>query len=1346
MNIDRILSNIIQRDKTRNIAHNTNFFPQSFSQLVMPKDKNSIRPNLLMRQRINKLPIYSYVGKPQDVKSGMFLTVKVKDRPDITTQAQLDADKALIDEENGKYFEVKTSLTNNKNLLPITSPKFKSTPAGRMFYRVAKRTPHILTDIEQSGANIVMIPHNYKENINKKSKSDYSGFFLAPFPPHRPQPIIEIFTGDKKAMKHPARVLFHELKHTQQYAQNPKQYEIDMANYDKYQEEEKDPDLSPREMEGYSRMPMEEEAERYAIDKAKQVRPGYGMPFMKDLIDIEYRESAKIIPEYRDYLAEQSKVLPTDKEAEELELQRQGKAMRYIFDKGSKDNKILDIAQQKGITYQGTEEEQRQLKRELKNEPELLNVIQPKTPLTITNIKSYKTEAAKIEKPKIEDAMIPLMVEDKYNEKLAKQSYATNQFLRKNPGYYYNDRTSINNISLKFGYYGLGEGKKATDLLRVREAASQVPNLVMKPSSGRLILPYNQVQYLMERYRRGELTPREQKTFLEYAKRGFEPSEHDIRMYGTKPLFSKATKRWSTQFASAQLPVIQRPDKNEWENYVRKNPHMIADMPNDYLSFNFAREMVKKDPTIIDVIPDEFLTQSIVNGAVRQMYQKRNDKNRRYELRSYPKKFLTPQVVKMLSASSNVNLPGNLNLRPGWPKQFKNKPIMNNLIKYHNLQLQQIPREYRTKELSIESVKQHGDNIRWVPKEYITNELAIAAVKSSPYAVTYLPPEYLTDDLVLDAFKHGTSMGVMPSSYTQNISRDMVSKYIDIAKEDSSLGSLPPRILSDKALIDKALSFGVQFNHIPRQFLSPDLVSKHIRNNKQNVFQLREDQYTPELAEYAASQGVPFSAIPRTMIDDSIIEKYMNKNPLNYKFIPGTKFTNDMKEKILMKDSYDKQYIPPNFSPSPEEIAKYAYKGALQADLNPKINTLPNNYNLANLALYGKKIGKLNTGVDYNDISKTKLKDKPEVKQFLNEQRGRPFTLDDINKYGEKISDSQGINYSTETIVKPWGNWPIGFPESTQLTFLLNIPKNQTSKLRLDNQKLDVYNKAPHPRSFDNNKVTLGWVRAIRESPNNVRVLEIQSDVDNLGYPKTQLIDVERRNLVEFIKNIKNNTDYKKIILAPYHGPGFLPEVYRYMPQRLGFKENKEGWYELDLSKDNRTLYSDIISNNLSKTSKIINTAAPSEVSSEAINKLYQQYYGKKKKPVYINEDDFNKEMLENEEQPEFTKEEKQSVLEDYKKAVREMTPAEIEERLKQEQDAYKNMSPQERTAVLGPNLALMKQLTENEKLFLLGVNMEAEAKIDAYKQRKIQALINKRQKMKEYLKEHIKGEKNDVL
>jgi hypothetical protein len=613
----------------------------------------------------------------------------------------------------------------------------------------------------------------------------------------------------------------------------------------------------------------------------------------------------------------------------------------------------------------------------------------------------------------------------------------------------------------------------------------------------------------------------------------------------------------------------------------------------------FAEEYLKhkeqeNKPIDLKILPEKYLTEEMILA---------NAENRGMTLYHVPMKLRTPTVTQKFIDLKKVRL-------STIPKEQLTPELAEKLIVSNKGTISDLPVKMQedNPELIKRLIIDDPHSIRKVTKTAINHDLVKTAIQNINYMMqghlNNVPDEIINDHEILEEFQRGFDEKRMSYEALPNVLKNEKNTMIAIARRNlNNIKDVPQHLITNpeinqlfKKVYQESLTFD-EFKNLPKEYQTKELtdivffnlkykdIQKVPENMQSNILKERlvASSFIEDLPNIPEQYKIPYlmkrivkNTVDRTSDydddedDDTKTSEYF-KQFLSEKEMQEYVFPFIKQRKLKLNYNLSDQY----YNEPTKNLLLKIEEEALQKGLdipNTKnytilrsLNYVPNNYNLSNLNTYMQKQDK--ETLTYDEVKQTSLINKQEIKQIFNRSGGKPISVIDIEKYDNELI-KQGEQKVKEEIFSH--NYGYG-ARREQFVYEISAPPNQFNDLKKeitnDDQKVrDYKNYSGHPRSFYNDAVPLSWIRAVPENQDTVKVIEIQSDLDSIGIPKKELINIEKRNLQEFIKYIRNYTPYKKIQLAPYQGEQFLPEVYQYMPSRLGFKKNEKGQIIKDLT------------------------------------------------------------------------------------------------------------------------------------------------------------------------------------
>lgn len=1308
---------------------------------------NSVRPNKLMMARINKLPIYVYTGKEKVVQQNREYIpnfMSYVPRSDITTKEEAEEasrkENAIFIKfhDNPKFYRQEVQPESNPRFVHITNPRVR-TREKQILYRAIKRAPNLLGELERrkEEANFILSKgqafEEDKEHPGKRITVQGSNTPATPYS----KAAITVFSEAKTGSEKPEETFFHEIKHLGQ-SQTSERPPIGTAD------------------KVYFENPSEYEAQMYATKRRLESRKMADYPKVEELTKTIGEDSMGFLDE-KEYFQKMGELLPTEEEKKSVIEKRKEVGMKGIFgDEETKDSKINELLEAKGKTIEGTQEEKHQIKQELKEHPELLEKIisGPNKNITtqyIGRLEKYKQPKEEIEFGRqMRDIELPEptthdigdirryeLLQDytalKNESGGRRQSDVRNimtNVLRGERNYNKYSKYFLSADLARYNARRLFRSERAAK--RLQEIATpQLISAVSKQSPFYMLgaLPLNAItpELLEASYQRQPYylhgAPKElfktkmMADLIERHPQAISMVEQEdindelisaykrgvIQGHGILKKGSKLYDKYNV-YHKYNYPNITKEDANAM---IENNPLNIRYISNNALTPELAKKAVDKDVGAIVLLPKEFITPDMVDKAATYL-DSNYDNIYKYDYDRYNKPVKIENLTyhkyqgihqSLQNLFSYHYFPGGQEvdntLLNSLPLQTKRKVFRN--IVFWGLKDDEKNKLFKnvlTKDDIIEGVRRDNIDPLIIPNDMYNQEFAEKVVNANPRKGINIPHKYLNKAIAKKIIE--TDVYKIPEIPIDILGEDVLVDFLEknpnhIGKAD--LSNITPSLVD--LFIKKAESGGKANAKyaVGAQFLvslvGQDIGHRSEYEKKVKNLILSNPEFGKRIIDVVEKNPGIIYSMPKYIIDMMPLDKAINlaikANNFDINDIDLAYKSQAFRHLVAL---YPKE-IKPYLIPVTKKYREIAYQDVLKKPIAPKVKELPINANLANLMLYTNSLSK--DKFNYNDIRNTQLVNKPEVKQFINTMRNKDFTQQDILNYDSTIEEAKRKeDYTAEVFSKKWG---VGAKEP-QFTFLLNTTAPEKYNF---NEKLHGYNESSgHPRSH-RGETTLAWIRAVPIG-DSIKIIEVQSDIDYLGYPKDKMVNIERDLLLEFIKEIKNNTDYKRISLEPYEGKTFLPEIYRYMPQRLGFKENQKGWYELDLSKSNRTLYADIVSDN-SVTSRLIDRP-PTKYTAERINDVYRQ--AKWRTPEYqmfLQEKiDEIRRRLGEEENPDFTKEEIDSIIDEWIDIMKEQTPEDRQEQFNTEAEAMGTMPLNERLRLQRQQQKFLESMTPEQK------------------------------------------------
>jgi hypothetical protein len=504
-----------------------------------------------------------------------------------------------------------------------------------------------------------------------------------------------------------------------------------------------------------------------------------------------------------------------------------------------------------------------------------------------------------------------------------------------------------------------------------------------------------------------------------------------------------------------------------------------------------------------------------------------------------------------------------------------------NYIQTPNWKLYKIPQRKLTDEVINKYMQQSDSRLYNIPLHKITDEILNKYMQQSDWYIDDIPQEKVTDEVVNKYIQRADwKLYRIPRN---KITDEVINKYMQKSVWD--IHDIPKEKRTDEIVNKYMQQADWYISHIPEKKITDEVVNKYMQRADWKLHNIPQHKITDEIVnKYMQQPNWNIKQIPEEKLTDEIVNKYMQKSDWDIREIPKEKLTDEIINKYTQQSDWDIWQIPKE--KLTDEIVNKQRENAFNNVFGVKqkalIQNLPKNIDMANLALYMIRHNKKE--LRYEDVANTNFaRNNMNIKMFFNSKRNR-INMDDIYNYDKSTI---GDEYNTEIYKKKWGfGYDGNVPQYTQV---LTTPVTPFLSKMVDNSKFNknlhgYINYSGHPRTFKQETLPLSWIRAVPSSQETIRtkgkhkqrddtvhIIEMQSDLDQIGLPQGAMAKYQKRNLQEFLNIIKNETPFKRITINPYDRRGlkFAPGIYVEMPSKLGFKQNKDEM-EIDLSKDKR--------------------------------------------------------------------------------------------------------------------------------------------------------------------------------
>jgi len=295
-----------------------------------------------------------------------------------------------------------------------------------------------------------------------------------------------------------------------------------------------------------------------------------------------------------------------------------------------------------------------------------------------------------------------------------------------------------------------------------------------------------------------------------------------------------------------------------------------------------AMDAVKKDGRMIREVPEEFITQDVVNLSIE--YGKKDGYTLLYVLECAPAKFFTPKLIEIcVEAVKKDRINDTV-------KNFKDHQEGGvpdkDLIEY----LKFIPVNMVTKgllDICLDVVKKRGQDIEDIPKEHLTADMCREAVAQDYRALEYIPDNLKTAKMCLDAAK-----------------QDLFKMLPFIPKEHMSkeLSLLCLEKVAEKADV---------FKRIPDELKTPEICIEAVKRNVRLLEEVPENLKSSKIYFEAVKQDANIlKKVPEEFITAEMCNEAVLNNPRMFEYVPDKFKTTQMCVDVLKKSVGLYEYIP----------------------------------------------------------------------------------------------------------------------------------------------------------------------------------------------------------------------------------------------------------------------------------------------------------------------------------------------------------------------------------------------------------------------------------------------------